>query len=385
MRTRELRRKRSGNGVRKLAYSLAEATKVEATTPFLYQPIIDPQTVTLDSAKQAARVAAIETEIKLLADASLAWPVKGVQQWRGEAMRERAPFAVVKRGRAARFRLPRPLKAELIDRFCADADPGSSTPTTLIVVAHQDDESIGAGARLCKLTDAYVVHVTDGAPRDISVARRFGFATRDAYAEARHAEMMDALAVAGVAAERVIALGFVDGEASLRLVELCLRMTDLIDAIRPELILTHPYEGGHTDHDATAFAVHMACGLLRREGLRPPAVLELASYNSLNGERTVQEFLPHERADRDQRLILLADEEQELKQRMFDCFVTQQSVVTSFSTAFEKFRPAPRYVFTRPPHGGQLNYERYGNPRRGELWRKQAEVALRTLRIRSGR
>lgn len=283
--------------------------------------------------------------------------------------------------RTARFRMPRPEKQQLLDNFCG---LGKSDPRTLIVVGHADDESIGAGARLAQLGEVWVAHATDGAPRDPAVARRHAFETRHAYAEKRHREALEALALAGVTEDRVTCLGAYDGEASMHLVDLCLQVAEMVDTLEPDVVVTHPYEGGHTDHDATAFAVHLACGLLRREGVKPPAVFEITSYNAPNGRKVVQEFLPHRRADLDRKLIRLGQEERELKKRMYDCFETQQAVLREFDTAVEKFRPAPRYVFTRPPHPGQLNYERYGDRFLGRRFRESAEEALRSLRLRRG-
>ena len=333
--------------------------------------------------RQAARLAALQTEVRLLGEASATWVVPGMARWFNAKFQQQAPGAIVRRQRTARYRMPRKLKNELIERFCTVDDPAlANTPTVMIVSAHQDDESIGAGARLCKLTDAYVVHVTDGAPRNPEVAQRYGFTTRDEYADARRRELLDAMSVAGVPEDHLICLGYVDGEASLRMVELVLDIAQLIDDHNPDIIITHPYEGGHTDHDATAFAVHLACGVLRREGIEPPAVLEMTSYHDRDGQRVVHEFLPHERADRDQRLIMLAEAEQAQKRQMYECFTTQHAVLSTFSTAIEKFRPAPRYVFTRPPHQGRLNYEKYGDPELGARWRRNAERALSRLRLR---
>jgi LmbE family N-acetylglucosaminyl deacetylase len=330
--------------------------------------------------KQVARLNALESEIRLLGEASVAWP-KGLSRWWTETFVNQPPFAIIKR-KMSRFRLPRLLKTDLIDRFCAEEAGAPGSLTTLIVVAHPDDEAIGAGARLKHLGDAYLVDVTDGAPTDTACAQRHGFQTREAYAEARDRELRNALAIAGLPEDRLITLGFVDGEATLRLTELCLRITELVDTIHPDVVVTHPYEGGHTDHDATAFAVHLACGILRREGVQPPAVLELTSYHARNGHKVVQQFLPDDHADRDQRVLELSDEDREMKRRIFECFATQHEVLGQFTTHFEKFRPAPRYVFTRPPHPGQLNYERYGDPERGKTWREEAHHALRLLRMR---
>ena len=291
-----------------------------------------------------------------------------------------APFTHTRR-RTSRYRIPRQEKRRLLDRFCGMTGI-DAPPRTLLIVAHPDDESIGAGARLKELGEAWVTYVTDGAPRNPEVARRYGFDTREAYAEQRQREAHAALAIAGIESERVGCLNIVDGEATLNMVELCLKIADLIDTVRPNVVVTHPYEGGHTDHDATAFAVHLACGVLRREGVKPPAVFEMTSYNAVSGEKVVQEFLPHKRADLDRRHVKLGKRQREMKAQMYACFETQQGVLRDFDTTVEKFRPAPRYVFTRPPHAGVLNYERYGDPDLGRRFREGAEEALRQLRVR---
>jgi LmbE family N-acetylglucosaminyl deacetylase len=334
-----------------------------------------------DADRRAARLAAIDSEIRAIGDASLRQQLRPLLTWTESVFGDHGPFAIIKR-KTGRFRLPRALKTELIDRF---VDPEGSATThlrTLIVVAHPDDESIGAGARLNRLGDAWIIEMTDGAPNDLDCARRHGFDTREEYAEARRRELDQAMTIAGFPLERLISLGYTDGEVTLRLAEACLRITELIDALKPDVVLTHPYEGGHTDHDATAFAVHLACGALRREGVTPPAILELALYHAQNGRKVVQQFLPHERADRDQRVVRLNAAERTVKRRIFAAFESQKSVLDHFSVEFERFRPAPRYIFTAPPHQGQLNYERYGDPNRGRSWREHAERVLRGLGMR---
>lgn len=339
-------------------------------------------TSTFASLPTVARWAdAINKEIRTLGEASLRGPVQSVLTWSESVFGETGPFAIIKR-KAMRYRLPRSIKTDLLDRLVSGNASATRALTTLIVVAHPDDESIGAGARLRQLGDTYVVDVTDGAPRNPECARRHGFNTSEEYAEARRRELHTAMAIAGLPLERLIALDFADGEVTLRLAELCLRLTELIDSLRPNVVLTHPYEGGHTDHDATAFAVHLACGVLQRERVTPPAILEFTSYHARDGEKVVQQFLPHEHADRDQRVVKLSAAESDLKRKIFDAFTTQREVLEQFSTEFERFRPAPRYVFTEPPHAGQLNYERYGHLDRGMFWREQAERVLRALRMR---
>src|SRR5205823_8492208 len=294
------------------------------------------------------------------------------------------PDLIITADRDARYRPPAEVTTEVLDRIAQRTALAEVLPSTLVVVAHPDDEAIGAGGLLGGLPDAVVVHVTDGAPRDERYAQSKGFATREEYARARRREVASALGHVGITPERIRGLGYVDGEASLQLLELVFDIADLIDEVRPEIVLTHPYEGGHTDHDATAFAVHLACGVLHREGICPPAVLELTSYHARNGKKVVQQFLPHRRADRGQRTVQLSEEDRNVKQRIFDSFDSQRHLLEHFSMQFERFRPAPRYVFTEPPHEGQLNYERYGDPDRGKIWREHAERALRALRMRRG-
>src|SRR2546423_9150234 len=74
----------------------------------------------------------------------------------------------------------------------------------IVVAAHPDDEVIGAGARLAATPGAVVVHVTDGAPRDLADAQALGFASRDDYAAARRREGEAALGLAGVDGDRII-------------------------------------------------------------------------------------------------------------------------------------------------------------------------------------
>jgi LmbE family N-acetylglucosaminyl deacetylase len=178
-------------------------------------------------------------------------------------------------------------------------------------------------------------------------------------------------------------MGYVDGEASTHLLELVFDVADLMDEIRPEIVLTHPYEGGHSDHDATAFAVHLACGILRRDNVPTPIVLELTSYHNFSGQRRVFSFLPFMGSE--ERTIHLTEIEKEQKRRMYQEFSSQKHVLERFPIQLERFRPAPRYLFTEAPHEGQLDYERFCTMITGAQWRQNAGKALETLRTRRRR
>lgn len=256
-------------------------------------------------------------------------------------------------------------EADLLERFCA-ADDSSSSLTAAIVVAHPDDEVIGAGGRLPFLKNVTLIHITDGAPRNSP--------RRQQYAKLRRQELEAALSLAGIRPQQACQIGVVDQEASLDLAGLTRQLSALLNEIRPDLILTHPYEGGHPDHDATALAVHAACGNERCAA----RVIEFTSYHNRNGNMQTGEFL------KSPELIItisLPEPLRGLKSRMMDCFVSQQQVLRWFPIERERFRLAPRYDFTQAPHPGQLYYEQFEWGMTGERWRKLAGQALDQLGI----
>jgi LmbE family N-acetylglucosaminyl deacetylase len=260
--------------------------------------------------------------------------------------------------------------------------PAADAPRrVLVIVAHPDDEAIGAGAVLRGFPDATIVHVTDGAPLDGEYARRRGYESREDYARARRSEVLAALQVIGLPEDRIRTLGIVDGEAAFHLVELCHKVADLFDELQPDVVITHPYEGGHSDHDSTAFAVHLAAGMLLTQGQKAPVILELTSYHNYRGQRRFFSFLPTFKSSA-VRTVYLSPDDRRVKRQMFDQFTSQLPVLEKFPLEVERFRQAPRYLFTVPPHEGELDYERLCRRITGAEWRASAERALEELRTR---
>ncbi len=230
--------------------------------------------------------------------------------------------------------------------------------SVLLVAAHPDDEVIGAGGRLPHLRHRLlIVHLTDGAPPDLVDARRVGFASAPEYASARRRELHEALALAGIGTESTLSLGVPDTRAAFALPLLTRALATLIEAMEPDIVLTHPFEGGHPDHDATAYAVQRSVALARRRG-QAPAIVEFTSYHAgacgiepgvfLAGPRPVPEIT-----------VPLGAREQALKASMLGCFASQAETLQFFPVREERFRIAPVYNFTVRPHEGQLWYERF--------------------------
>lgn len=258
----------------------------------------------------------------------------------------------------------------------------------LVVVAHPDDETIGAGGLLALAAgggpiDVNVLHVTDGAPRTGGDAAAAGCTDWREYAGLRRAELGSAMAAAGLPMERVQGFGHADQCAALHMAELTDRMRRKFMRCAPDVVLTHAYEGGHPDHDAVAFAVHGARDLLARQGRRVPTVVEMPFYHAAGGMPVHQQFLPMEGTV--ERTVRLPPELAATKRRMLDAFASQARTLEPFGTDAERFRRARSPAFARPPHDGRLLYETWGLGLTGERWRALADEALHTLGLEDAR
>jgi len=252
-----------------------------------------------------------------------------------------------------------------LQRLAAPTPPLSA----LIVAAHPGDEVIGAGARLAHLRNrVLIVHVTDGAPGDLENA---GFAPTPEDADARRRELHAALGLAGIGTESTLSLGVPDTRAAFTLVLLVRALATLVAAMQPDIVLTHPFEGGHPDHDATAYAVQRAMKAARRLGAAP-VLVEFTSYHAGAGGLEPG-FLPTPRPV-PAITVPLDRRERALKDAMLGCFASGAETPQAFGGDEERFRIAPAYDFRARPHDGRLWYEaRWGVP--WPTWSRLVEEA----------
>lgn len=248
----------------------------------------------------------------------------------------------------------------------------------MILAAHPDDETIGAGVLVSRSPGAQVVYATDGSPDNLSDALASGFSTQEAYARARRKEAVNVLGRAGIGEGAIRDLGFTDQQVSFCLEELTFRIMALVEEIKPGIVLGHAYEGGHPDHDAVALACHLAYEIQSKGGSQPSfALWEFTGYHAENGRICPYEFLPCR--NRTQHRYRLSREEQRLKIEMLAAYETQSRTLEPFmSPQFEVFRRAPTYDFSRTPHEGRLFYEYFNWGVDGKTWRNLAtEVVAR--------
>ena len=247
---------------------------------------------------------------------------------------------------------------DLLRRATAPEDSTMPMPAAMVVVAHPDDETIALGGRMGRFQEAHFVHVTDGAPRNEQDSRAHGFGALSDYRAARAEELKCMFMTAGLAAVSCSCLNVPDQEASLNLAEITRQLVRHITHHDPEVIFAHPYEGGHPDHDGCAFAVHHAVELNRARGGRRPLILEAPFYNADPNGFTSGTFL--ERGERMPEIAYsLTPDERKRKHALIECFATQKETLKGFHDETERYRIAPVYDFTRPPHAGKLLYENY--------------------------
>ncbi len=246
----------------------------------------------------------------------------------------------------------------------------------VVIVAHPDDDVVGAGGLISRLDDVTVLHITDGVSKNVPASNTASDDSSEA-APTLRLESRTALALANVPPEQILEFGLSTEQAPFELADLTRRIAAFLMQMVPDIVLTNPYEGGDPDHDATAFATHAALRLMREKGFELPSVFEIAMYPTPDGGKRVLDFLPSEAAE--VTTLLLDKKARDLKRQMLDCFKTRPDLQRENSFGRERFRKPPRYNFAGPPNGGKLNYERVAPGVNCDEWQQLVRQAWSEL------
>jgi LmbE family N-acetylglucosaminyl deacetylase len=245
----------------------------------------------------------------------------------------------------------------------------------LVLAAHPDDETIGASAMLARLPRSCVAFLTDGAPRDVNLWSAGGGGSREQYAATRRREAIRALSEAAIPQSQIFWLGAVDQESIFAVNHLTESLRSLLRELRPDILVTHPYEGGHPDHDTAALVARNAVSLV--DEVDRPLFVEMTSYHARDGRCISGEFLG---ATASEVVSLeLSKDDRERKRRMLNSYQSQRLVLESFPVNHEPLRLARQYDFSQAPHKGKLWYECLGWAMSGTKWRKLAAAAQAQL------
>jgi LmbE family N-acetylglucosaminyl deacetylase len=230
--------------------------------------------------------------------------------------------------------------------------PGPFIGRTMVLVAHQDDETACAGL-LQRLVDPLVVFATDGAPADEYFWGRYG--SRLNYATVRRNEAEASLAKAQVSKFEFLSdhapagTQFRDQQLYRVLPQAFNAVCNLVGRYRPDIVLVPAYEGGHPDHDSCSFL-----GALQGRLLGLPVWETPLYHRSETGKLVCQEFRSRNGTE---RALVLSPHEKRTRDSMIATYASQTDVPDFVRGAAEQFRPQPEYDYSRRPHAGTLNYE----------------------------
>jgi N-acetylglucosamine malate deacetylase 2 len=232
---------------------------------------------------------------------------------------------------------------------------------TLVLVAHPDDESISCGALLQRMREPMVVYATDGGPQDEFFWGKYG--SRENYVALRRREAQAALKAIGVCDMHWLADSggrqFVDQHLFRQLPVAMEALRKVVAERRPEAILTLAYEGGHPDHDSCNFLGRQVADEFQLPVWEAPLYFRRGDDNIL-----LQEF--HSTNGTEIELVP-TPEEFRRKLAMAEAYASQKLTVSMFEkNEREKFRPMAKYDYSRLPHSGQLNYEAWQWPIKGQ-------------------
>ena len=236
----------------------------------------------------------------------------------------------------------------------------------IVVSAHPDDETISFAGALPQIADVQIVQLTDAAPPCLDHADRVA---------GRYRERAEAVRVLGVTSPIIDCQ--IPGRQSWRQPHLLAAVARVHDVcIGADVVWTHPYEGGHIDHDSAAWIVQTACAQCEAS----PARMEFASYHSHAGRRsTFGAFWPDPNVPH--RAVSLGEESLALKTAAMGAYASQAHILKKFPTCHvEHYRVAPVYDFGKPSPPPYSRWDSRGYQPTTAMWRLSVADAARQLR-----
>jgi N-acetylglucosamine malate deacetylase 2 len=241
-----------------------------------------------------------------------------------------------------------------------------------VLAAHPDDETIGASVLLSRCSNSRVIFLTDGAPRDRRLWSPEFQGTREEYQSLRRGEAEQALSLGRIPRNQITWMGATDQESIFTAGDLACELANLLTKSETAILVTHPYEGGHPDHDTAALIARIAISLLPPD--IGPALVEMTSYHAKDGQCITGCFLDN--GSTNEIVVKLSVTERARKVKMFSAYRSQSRVLGAFGGIEERFRLAPEYDFSATPQPGKLWYECIGWPMTGEHWRSLAAMSM---------
>ncbi|MGH9858494.1 MAG: PIG-L deacetylase family protein [Candidatus Acidiferrales bacterium] len=219
----------------------------------------------------------------------------------------------------------------------------------LILIPHPDDEVVGCCAAIGRAraqgSEVFGACLTTGVPaREVFWPwQRAGHARRVAR---RRDESRRAAEMLGI--EFLSSAEVPTRQLKSHIAPTLATVRDQIRRSGADTIWTPAYEGGHQDHDVTNFIASR----LRAE----VNVWEFSEYNYFGDKVRSQEFFAPNGSERE---FALTKDEQLLKRKALRLYASEKGNLNYVRTEREVFRPLAAYDYSRPPHTGELFYQRY--------------------------